>query len=203
MGKHIVSFWLFLYLFVCYTSWEHFYDIFISFLPLNAVLVTWLPSSDINILECLEEHFKYSGSRDMNSCGHKGFECVVSLQSCLTLCDSMDCSQPGSSVHSILQVRILKSVAMPFSRKSFQSKDWTPSSPTATALQIDSLPLSHQGNTHKGFRSWQFLWRLRVSRGKQNEIFLAQVLKLPFLTKLLPVSNLSDTPQLLLIFNIG
>ena len=35
------------------------------------------------------------------------------LQSCLTLCDPMDCSLPGSSVHGILQARILKYVAMP------------------------------------------------------------------------------------------
>ena len=41
-----------------------------------------------------------------------------SLQSCLTLCDSMDCSLPGSSVHGILQARILEWVAMPSSRES-------------------------------------------------------------------------------------
>ena len=38
-----------------------------------------------------------------------------SLQSCLTLCSPMDCSPPGSSVHAILQVRILEWVAMPSS----------------------------------------------------------------------------------------
>ena len=37
-------------------------------------------------------------------------------QSCLTLCDHMDRSPPGSSVHGILQARILEWVAMPFSR---------------------------------------------------------------------------------------
>ena len=35
-------------------------------------------------------------------------------QSCLTLCDPMDCSLPGSSVLKILQARILEGVAMPF-----------------------------------------------------------------------------------------
>ena len=34
--------------------------------------------------------------------------CAKSLESCLTLCDAMDCSSPGSSVHGILQARILK-----------------------------------------------------------------------------------------------
>ena len=33
--------------------------------------------------------------------------CVKSLQSCLTLCDPIDCDPPGSSVHGILQARIL------------------------------------------------------------------------------------------------
>ena len=35
------------------------------------------------------------------------------LHSCLTLCDPMDCSLPGSSVHEILQARILEWVAVP------------------------------------------------------------------------------------------
>ena len=46
-------------------------------------------------------------------------------QSCLTLWDSMDCSPPGSSVHGILQARILEWVAMPSSRESSWSRDWT------------------------------------------------------------------------------
>ena len=44
--------------------------------------------------------------------------CVCVAQSCLTLCDSMDCSPPGSSVHGILQARILEWVATSFSRGS-------------------------------------------------------------------------------------
>ena len=48
------------------------------------------------------------------------FTCVHAklLQPCLTLSDSMDCSLPGSSVHGILQVRILEWVATPSSRGS-------------------------------------------------------------------------------------
>ena len=34
--------------------------------------------------------------------------CVKLLQSCPTLCDPMDCSSPGSSVHAVLQARILE-----------------------------------------------------------------------------------------------
>ena len=40
-------------------------------------------------------------------------------QSCLTLCHPMDCSPSGSSVHGILQARILEWVAIPFSRSIF------------------------------------------------------------------------------------
>ena len=42
---------------------------------------------------------------------------------CPTLCDPMHCSPPGSSVHGILQARILEQVAMPFSRGSSQPRD--------------------------------------------------------------------------------
>ena len=46
-------------------------------------------------------------------------------QSCLTLCDPVDCSLPGSSVHGILQARILEWVAISFSRVSSQPRDQT------------------------------------------------------------------------------
>ena len=50
--------------------------------------------------------------------------CCVAL-SCPTLCDPMDCSQPGFSIHGILQARMLEWVAMPFSRGSSQPRDQT------------------------------------------------------------------------------
>ena len=43
---------------------------------------------------------------------------VKSLQSCLTLCDPIDCRPPGSSVQEILQARILEWVAISFSKGS-------------------------------------------------------------------------------------
>ena len=46
-------------------------------------------------------------------------------QLCPTLCDPVDCSPPGSSVHGILQARVLEWVAISFSRGSFQPRDWT------------------------------------------------------------------------------
>ena len=44
---------------------------------------------------------------------------------CLTLCNPMDYSLPGSSVHGIFQTRILEWVTIPNSRGSSQLKDWT------------------------------------------------------------------------------
>ena len=62
--------------------------------------------------------------------------CLVA-QLCLTLCDLMDYSPPRSSVHGILQARILEWVAIPFSRGSSQPRD--------PALQADSLLSDPQG----------------------------------------------------------
>ena len=57
------------------------------------------------------------------------FVCVCahakSLQSCPTLCDPMDLSPPGSSVHGILQARTLEWVAVPSSRESSPPRDGT------------------------------------------------------------------------------
>ena len=51
--------------------------------------------------------------------------CAKSNQLCLTLCNPMDCSPPGSSVHGILQARILEWVAMSFFRESSWPRNWT------------------------------------------------------------------------------
>ena len=50
--------------------------------------------------------------------GQNDVERIQIPQSCSTLCDHMDCSLPGSSVHGILQARILELVTIPFSRGS-------------------------------------------------------------------------------------
>ena len=61
------------------------------------------------------------------------------LQLCLTPCDPMDRSPPGSSVHGILQARILEWVAMPSCRGSSPPKD-------RTCVSGSRHHLSHQGN---------------------------------------------------------
>ena len=50
---------------------------------------------------------------------------VLVAQLCLTLYDPMDCSLPGSSIHGILQARILEWEAIPFSRASSQPRGQT------------------------------------------------------------------------------
>ena len=58
------------------------------------------------------------GEAEERTC-HRAEVKVLVAQSCPTLCDPMDCSLPGSSVHGILQARILERVAIPFSKGSF------------------------------------------------------------------------------------
>ena len=62
---------------------------------------------------------------------------MLVAQSCPTLCDPMDHSPPGSSVHGILQARILEQVAIPFSRGS--SRPWV------SCTAGDSLPSEPPG----------------------------------------------------------
>ena len=64
-------------------------------------------------------------------------------QSCPTLCDSMDCSPLGSSVHRILQARVVEWVAISFSKR-YPDPGIKPGSP---ALQSDTLP-SEPTNLH-------------------------------------------------------
>ena len=63
-----------------------------------------------------------------------------SLQSCPTVCDPMDCSPPVSSVHGILQTRILEWVVMLSFRVSSQPRDWTPVSCIAGGFFTSELP---------------------------------------------------------------
>ena len=71
----------------------------------------------------------------MKACG------VEVAQLCLMLCDPMDYSLPGSSVHRIPQARILEWVAIPFSRYL----PYSGIEPGSPALQADSLPPEPSG----------------------------------------------------------
>ena len=88
--------------------------------------------------------------------------------SCPTLCDPMDCSPPGSSVHRILQARILEWVDISFSRGASQARDQTRFSHTAGRLH----PLSHHGSP-----SYLKVWRgLRCMCLAQDSQWMVQAL---------------------------
>ena len=70
---------------------------------------------------------------------------VLVVQLCPTLCNPMDYSQPGSSVHGIFQSKILEWVTISFSRCILDPGI----KPGSSALQADSLPSEPPGKSHK------------------------------------------------------
>ena len=82
----------------------------------------------------------YKHNLELHQTQEKQVKAVVT-QSCLTLCDPMDCNPPGSSVHGILQARILDWVALSFSRGSSPPRD----QPASPALQANPLPSEPPG----------------------------------------------------------
>ena len=103
-------------------------------MPLEKVLrgcvwVAWICLGDVGFWWEMFIHFWWRKSE------------VKVAQSCPTLCNPMDCGLPGSSVHGILQARILEWVAVPFSG-DFPNPGIEPRSP---ALQADSLPAEPPG----------------------------------------------------------
>ena len=99
----------------------------------------------ILILHWTHEETKAQPSRMACSRQHK-LQLIVSAKSCPTLCDPMDCSPPGSSVHGILQARILEWVAMPSCRGSSQPRDRTHILCLLPG-QVGSLPLVPSGKS--------------------------------------------------------
>ena len=69
---------------------------------------------------CFEKRQHWEQGREVNPKPLR--KCVLVAQSCLTFCDPMNCSLPGSSVHGIFQARILEWVAISFSRGSSQPR---------------------------------------------------------------------------------
>ena len=80
--------------------------------------VTGLKCNRFELKQKVTEVSRWMPSRGMKS------ESEVA-QWCLTLCDPMDCSLPGSSVHGIFQARVLEWISTSFSRGSSQPRDRT------------------------------------------------------------------------------
>ena len=125
--------------------------------------------------------------------------CMLVTQLCLTLCNSMDCSPPGSSVHGILQARILE-----WSHSLLQGIFPTQGSKVGflpKSLQLDSLlsePLGkpktfgltprHEGSyfLNQRLNPQPLLWKIKSTTGPQGEsqvffFFLFNLFSLPFL----------------------
>ena len=79
------------------------------------------------------------------------------------LCDPMDCSPPGSSVHGISQAIILEWVAISFSRRSSQPRDKIQVPWGSCIGRRDSLPLSPPGEAPKMYLSRPFLKNTQLS----------------------------------------
>ena len=99
-------------------------------------------------------------------------------QSCPTLCDLMDCSLPGSSVHGILQARILEWIAISFFKGIFLTQESNPCLLCLLHWQTDYLPLAPPGKPHLLYssainnlargRRWNV--RLGKKRGKESHL---------------------------------
>ena len=106
---------------------------------------------------------------------------LLIVQSCPTLCNPMDWSLPGSSVHRIFQARILKRVVIPFSRGSSQPRDQTRVSCIAGRFFTtwatrknhqtnNKRPVKKSPNVQKKSHVILFLTKSRLSRiGHTNE----------------------------------
>ena len=104
-------------------------------------LIPFDPSSEAVILRSVRHEDAFSKSVvEEHTLSLKKKESEVA-QSCLTLCDPLDCSPPGSSVHGIFQTRVLEWVAISFCWRSSQPRI-KPGSPALQAVALLSLKLS-------------------------------------------------------------
>ena len=85
-------------------------------------------------------NLRSSDSDDISCNSGLLFLLLLVAQSCLTFCDPLDCSPPGSSIHGISHTRILEWVAIFFLQRIFLMQR---SNPCLLHWQVDSLPLSH------------------------------------------------------------
>ena len=112
----------------------------------------------------------------------------VRAQSCPTLCSSMGCS---SSVHGILQARILEDVTF-LTPGDVPDMVIEPTTPLSSTLQVDSLPLSHQESPTVAVKKSLFnsVISSSVLEGKHHHSTLEMVISRHFLG--LPLSNISN-----------
>ena len=123
---------------------ESYFNMYILCFNASVVFLFWSNSGDLgntinfSMLKAFKPSLKHCSSPSCQTLSIKWshlvktqlpLTCICvhaqSLQSCLTLCDPMDCSPPDSSVHGMLQARILECIAMPSSKEFSWLRDWT------------------------------------------------------------------------------
>ena len=111
-------------------------------------------------------------------------------QLCPTLCDPVDYSLPGSSIHGILQARILEWVAISFSRGSSRPRDWTEVSRiagrcfTLWATREDSLSLFQNKKFHNSYGNRREPKQPKQSSERRMELEESTLLTSDYTTKL-------------------
>ena len=93
---------------------------------------------------------------------------MLVAQSSLTLCSPMDCSLPGSSVHGILQARMLEWVAMPFSRVSSQLRESNLHLLHLLHWQESPLPLAPPGKPKSAMYIYMCIYFARIKTHKHT-----------------------------------
>ena len=125
-----------MYVCVCVHTRLYIYHIFVH------------SSVDVHFILLLEGYFYWvENSRKWN---------VFVAQSCLTLCNIMGCSLPGSYVHGIFQARILEWVVISFSRGSSQPRART----SFSGVSCIGRQILYHWATREPQQSFLFLWRL-------------------------------------------
>ena len=93
---------------------------------------------------------------------------VLVTQSCLTICDPTDCNMPGSSVHRLLQARILEWIAVRFSRGFSWPRHQTRVSCIAGRLYLRSHKGSPEHQRHCQDHSWSLALSQKTSKFKKK-----------------------------------
>ena len=118
----------------------------------------------------------------LGNCHRSCHSCLSAklLQSCPTLWDLIDCSPPGSSVHGILQARILEWVAVPSFRGSSWPRDWTHifciscTAGRVFTAESPGKPLLCHASENKAPKSWfhfyLFIFMVMTWVGGRNEV---------------------------------
>ena len=127
ISLYFMSVSLFMYIHLFYfldSTYKWYYIVFVFLWP---ILLSTIFSSSIYI--AANGNISFSFVAEYYSHIYTYIKESEVAQSCLTLCDPMDCSLPGSSVHGIFQAIVLEWIAISFSRGIFPTQGWNPGLP--------------------------------------------------------------------------